>query len=118
MSRAQAEQAGRRAEQLAAWLLRLKGYRILGQRWRTPVGEIDVVARKGNVLVFVEVKRRDSLAAALAALTPQALVRVRRAAEAVRARVPDGATLDCRFDAVLVAPRAFPRHLKHIVTDG
>jgi putative endonuclease len=58
MKRQSAERGGRRAESLAAWWLRLKGWRILARRVRTPVGEIDLVARRGRTIAFVEVKAR------------------------------------------------------------
>ena len=64
------ERAGRIAEAAAAWHLRLHGYRILARRFATPVGEIDLVAQRRNLLVFVEVKRRATVTSALAALLP------------------------------------------------
>ena len=64
-----AERRGRRAETLAAWYLRLKGYRILARRYRTPVGEIDLIVRRGRLVAFVEVKRRPTEAEAAEAVT-------------------------------------------------
>jgi len=103
---------GRRAEGLAAWWLRLQGYRIVARGFRVPVGEIDLVARRGAVLAIVEVKRRDSLAAAGEAVSRRQQRRVRHAAEAFLQRHPDLAGLQLRFDAVLLAPRRLPRHIK------
>ncbi len=103
--------AGRRAELLAAWWLRLKGYRILARGLRLPVGEIDLVARRGRRLAFVEVKRRRSLEAALAAITPRQRRRIMRAAEAWLAGRPDLAGCERRFDALLLVPGRRPRHL-------
>jgi putative endonuclease len=114
MTRQAAEARGRRAERLAAWWLRAKGYSIIGQRVRTAVGEIDLVARRGGALVFVEVKARATMDEAAACLTPQALARVQRAAQGLAARFATPATTIVRIDAVLVAPRRFPRHLKTI----
>src|SRR5437762_972825 len=74
------EQAGRRAEASAALWLQLKGYRILDRRARTPHGEIDLVALRGNILAFVEVKARKERQAALEAATPELRRRVERAA--------------------------------------
>jgi putative endonuclease len=71
---------GLMAEFLAALYLRLKGYRVLVQRFKTPVGEVDIIARKGKTLVFVEVKRRASAQEALECLTPQMRTRISRAA--------------------------------------
>ncbi len=111
MARADAERRGRRAERLAAWLLRLRGYRILARRFACPVGEIDLVARRGDLLAFVEVKRRDSPAAAAEALRPAQRRRIARAAEAFLSQRPELAGLRLRFDLVLITPGRPPRHL-------
>ena len=111
-ARRRAYARGRRAERLAAWWLRLHGYRILARGFRVPVGEIDLVARRGRVLAIVEVKRRDSLGAAGEAVTRRQQRRVRHAAEAFLQRHPQLAGLQLRFDAVLLAPRRLPRHIK------
>jgi putative endonuclease len=103
---------GRRAERLAAWWLRLHGYRILAQGFRVPAGEVDLIARRGGVLAIVEVKRRDSLAAACEAVGGRQQRRVRRAAEAYLQRHPELTRLQPRFDALLLAPRRLPRHIK------
>ncbi|WP_208539361.1 YraN family protein [Algihabitans albus] len=110
-SRRRAYGAGRKAELLAAWWLRLKGYRILAHGLRLPVGEIDLIARRGSCLAFVEVKRRATSLAALEAVTPRQRRRILRAAEAWLARRPDLAGLDLRFDALLLVPGQRPRHL-------
>ena len=104
-------QRGRWAEGLAVWLLRAKGYRILARDWRSPVGEIDIVARRGTLLAMVEVKRRADAEVAAWSVTPRQQRRIARAAEAFRARLPDGAHLSVRFDVLLVAPRRWPRHI-------
>jgi len=103
-----AHAAGLRAEALAALMLRLKGYRILARRMKTRLGEIDLIARRGRALVFVEVKARGNLDGAAEALMAEQ--RARAAALFVAAR-PAFADLDMRFDVVLVAPRRWPRHL-------
>ena len=104
---------GRRAEALAAWWLRLKGYRIVARGFRVPAGEIDLIARRGRVLAHVEVKARPSLEEAREALTPRQRRRIERAAEAFLQRRPDLAGLDQRFDVVLLAPRRRPYHLEN-----
>ena len=102
---------GRIAESLCAWHLRLRGYRIVARGFRTKVGEIDIVARRGGVLAVVEVKGRGDLAAAALALGRRQRRRIARAAEAfVKAR-PGYAGLDLRFDIMLVRPWRLPRHL-------
>lgn len=110
-SRRAAYGAGRSAEALAAWWLRLKGYRILARDLRLPGGELDLVARRGRVLAVVEVKRRASLETAAEAITARQRQRIARAAAAWLARRPDLAGLEVRFDALLLAPGRVPRHL-------
>ena len=114
-ARQRAESKGRRAEQLAAWWLRLKGYRILATRVRTPLGEIDLVARRGRTLIFVEVKARDRLDIAQQALHPAARDRIERATRLVLGRFGRGAADEAvRIDAVLIVPGHWPRHLEAI----
>jgi putative endonuclease len=114
MNRRRAEQGGRRAETLAAWCLRLKGYAILAQRVRTPVGEIDLVARRGRTLVFVEVKARTTASDAALALDEYRLRRVAAAAEALAPRYARPGD-DIRIDAVVIVPRRLPRHIVHVL---
>jgi len=99
------------AESRAAAYLIAKGYRILARRWKSPVGEIDIVARRRRLLVFVEVKARASLDAAAESLNVRQQQRIAAAAEAWLAAFPDPNILDMRFDAVLVAPGKIPRHI-------
>ena len=99
------------AESLAAWWLRLKGYRILAARYKTPLGEIDLVARKGRVLAFVEVKRRANLEAAYDALSFDSSRRISAAADIFIAHHPKLDAEEHRFDLVLIAPRRLPRHI-------
>lgn len=95
----------------AAWL-RLTGYRILARNYRVPVGEIDIVARRGQVLVFVEVKARSSRAAGAEALSPRQQRRIGRAAEQFLAGRGDLAGFDVRFDLMLVQPWRPPMHIR------
>ena len=111
-ARRQAYARGRRGERIAAWWLRLRGYRVLARGFRCPAGEIDLIVRRGGILAIVEVKHRDSLALAGEAVSPRQQRRVRRAAEHFLQRHPALAGLQLRFDAVLLAPRQLPRHLK------
>lgn len=103
--------AGRRGERLAACWLRLKGYRILAAGLRTPVGEIDLVARRGPILALIEVKHRPSLEEAAAAITPRQRQRIARAAQLFLQGRPELARLQPRFDALLLVPGRRPRHL-------
>jgi putative endonuclease len=108
--RAEAERRGRRAEELAAWYLRSKGWRILGQRVKTPVGEVDLVARRGAVLAFVEVKARATRAAAEQSLDRERLRRVAAAAELLLPRfIGDADTV--RIDVIYMVPGRLPQHL-------
>jgi putative endonuclease len=106
-----AERRGHEAERRAVRLLRLKGYRILERRFRVPSGEIDLIARRGKVLIAVEVKTRGDFASAAEAVLGQQRRRIARALEHYLARNPHLAALDCRFDMMMVVPGRWPRHL-------
>ncbi len=101
------------AERLAALMLVFKGYRILALRRQTALGEIDLIAQKGRVLVFVEVKYRKSAAKALEALTPRQRDRVGRAAQLFLSSRPDLAQLDQRYDVITVCPWKLIQHIKN-----
>jgi putative endonuclease len=109
--RVAAFRTGLSAEARAAAFLMAKGYRILARRYRTPQGEIDLVARKRGLIAFVEVKARASLDEAAYAVTPRQQARIVNAAQAWLAAHPEHAELEMRFDAMLIAPRRLPRHL-------
>ena len=102
---------GLSAESRAAAYLVAKGYRIVARRFRSPVGEVDIVARRRGVLVFVEVKARNNLDDAALSLLPRQQQRIAAAAGAWLAAHPEDGKSDIRFDAVLVAPGKIPRHI-------
>ncbi len=102
---------GLAAETRAGWLLRLKGYSILDRRVRMHGGEIDLVARRGRTLVFVEVKARASLDEAAEAIRAPQMRRIGAAARAWLGRHPADRDMTVRFDAVHVAPARWPRHI-------
>lgn len=106
------EQAGRRAETAAALWLQLKGYRIVDRRAQMPACEIDLVARKGRFVVFVEVKSRRTLAKALEAVTPQLRKRLEEAANQWVSRRRGLQDALWRFDVVLLAPGRLPKHMR------
>ena len=110
LRRQRAQRRGRAAEWLCLWHLRLRGWRILARDWRCPVGEIDILARRGKVLAVIEVKSRSEIATAAAALAARQRRRIARATEAFLLQRSDLAGLDLRFDLMLVAPRRLPRH--------
>jgi putative endonuclease len=99
------------AESRAALFLIAKAYRILERRWKTPFGEIDIVARRRGVVVFVEVKARGSLDEAMEAVTERTKRRVIGAAELWLARHPQHANGGIRFDVIVVTPGKMPRHI-------
>jgi putative endonuclease len=110
-SRRIAFRTGISAESRAAALLVAKGFRILARRWRSPAGEIDIVARRRRLLVFVEVKAREDIDEAAWSVSNHQRARIAAAAEAWLARHPDNRIRDIRFDAMLVAPGRIPRHI-------
>ena len=112
-NRQRAEQGGRRAESIAAWWLRLRGWRILARRVRTPLGEVDLIARRGSVVAFVEVKGRATAEQAELALDEHRLRRVAAAAEALAPRFARAGD-DLRIDAMFIVPRRLPRHLADV----
>ena len=116
--RQQARRRGIAAETLCVWLLRLKGYRILARDLRTPVGEIDIVARRGRTLVAVEVKRRGRMEDAAEAIGRDQRRRILRALGWFAQRQPDGDRLSLRFDAMLLDGDLLPRHIRDAWREG
>ena len=110
-SRQKAWRFGRFAETLAAWHLRFRGYRVIQRGFRAAAGEIDIVARLGGLVVFVEVKARKDRAAAVEAITPSQTARIVRAAQAFLQAHPRFSNFDQRFDVILVSPWRLPVHL-------
>ena len=108
---AAARLSGRRAEVLAALWLMAKGYRILGFRLATPLGEIDLLAQRQGVLAVVEVKSRTSLEAALEAVTYEQRSRLRRAGAHIAANRTGLRDAVVRLDLIALAPGRRPRHV-------
>lgn len=102
---------GHRGEALAAWFLRLQFYRIIATRYKTPVGEIDLIAQRFGTTVFVEVKARNQKSGYAEALEAVNTSRIVRAAQYWLAKHPATAETPFRFDVIFVAPRSWPRHL-------
>ena len=109
--RVAAFRTGVSAETRTAACLMAKGYRILAKRFRTPHGEIDLVAKRRNLVAFIEVKARATLDDAAYAVTPRQQSRIINAAQGWLMAHPEHAELELRFDAILIAPRSLPRHL-------
>ena len=106
-----AQLGGHRGEALAAWFLRLKFYRIVARRYKTPVGEIDLIAARFGTTVFVEVKARTQTSAEAEALEAVNTSRIARAAQYWLAKHPAQAETPFRFDVIFLAPRSWPRHV-------
>ena len=113
MKRRAAEQRGRRAETLACWYLRLRGWRVLARRARVAGGEVDIVARRGHTLAFIEVKARATSGAAEFALDDLRLRRVVTAAERLAPRYMRAGD-DVRIDAMFMVPGRWPKHLPDV----
>jgi putative endonuclease len=112
-TREQAERHGRTAETIALWYLRCKGYRLLIQRFKSPMGEVDLIMRKGDTTVFVEVKARRTLDEAIFAVTPWQSKRIAQAASLWMGRDPMAAKGFCRFDIVAVPSYLWPTHIEN-----
>ncbi|HMQ57490.1 MAG TPA: YraN family protein [Rhizobiaceae bacterium] len=110
--RRKAEKRGHRGEFLAALALRLKGWRIVARRFKTPSGKIDLIARRGDLIAIVEVKARASVQAAVDSVTRPAQRRIANAADVWLSRQRDHGRLSLRFDIVAVLPRRWPVHLE------
>ncbi|WEX09346.1 YraN family protein [Chelativorans sp. AA-79] len=113
-NRRRAYRKGHRGERLASLALMLKGYRIVARRFRTPVGEIDLIARRGSLVAIVEVKARRTLTEAMEAVSYTAQRRIDAAADLWLARQPDYARLSIRYDLVAILPGRWPVHVKNI----
>lgn len=107
-----ARRDGRRGEFIAALWLMAKGYRIIGFRMKTPQAEIDLLARKGDIVVVVEVKHRADLVTAIEAVGYRQRERLLRAARSLTARRPDLAGAAVRLDLLALAPGRWPRHIR------
>ena len=105
---------GHRGEWLAALALMLKGYRIVARRYRTKAGEIDLIARRGDLVLIVEVKARPTLDEAMDAIGAMSERRIEAAADVWLTRQRDSARLSMRFDMVAVLPRRWPVNVADI----
>ena len=122
-SRKQAYKRGLRAERLACWLLRIKGYKILEQRYKNSFGEVDIIALRGPILALVEVKARHSVRECLESITPTKQQKQIKAAKALLAypgKLAPYITNDLaiRFDVICVVPWRLPHHLTNAWQEG
>lgn len=112
--RLKAYRRGHRGEFLASLALIAKGYRIVARRYRTRLGEIDLIARRGDLVLIVEVKARPTLVEAMEAVARSSERRIEGAADLWLARQPDHARLSIRFDLVAVLPWRWPVHVENV----
>lgn len=110
-NRQKAQKLGIASEALAAFALRLKGYQIIERNYKTKLGEIDIIARKGDLIAIVEVKARNTLNASLDSVGYQSVQRIHDAADLWLAKQKDAQLLSMRFDIVAVQPMRWPTHV-------
>jgi putative endonuclease len=112
-SRQAAHSHGHRAESIALWFLRLKGYRLLARRFKSPAGEIDLIMRRGRTTVFIEVKARSTVDGSVIAVTDYQSQRIADAAAFYTAKDDRAAMGFQRFDIVAVPSYLWPTHIKN-----
>ena len=112
--RQRAERWGRMAEAIASAHMIARGYRIEARNWRTASGEVDIIARRGDLVVFVEVKARDTVGAALDAVSYASRRRIEGAGQDWLAQQPDGTSLSWRNDLIAVLPWSKPQHFEDV----
>lgn len=114
LSTSKTHQLGQWGEKIALLFLEEKGYQTLETRYRTPYGEIDIITRKENLLVFVEVKTRKNTNALSTALTPHQYQHATQAAEHFLSNYPESHLLEIRFDAIMVNQNGVLNHIEGI----
>jgi putative endonuclease len=114
LKRQEAERRGHRGEWLAAWYLRFKGYRIVAKRFKTKTGEVDIIARKRDLIIMVEVKARPTVLEAMDAITATAQRRIEAAGDIWLARQKDFARLSVRYDLIAILPQKWPVHVERL----
>lgn len=117
-TRQEAERRGHRSEWLAAWYLRFKGYRIVAKRFKTKAGEVDIIARKRDLIIMVEVKARSSVLEAMEAISTTAQRRIESAGDIWLSRQRDFAKLSVRYDLIAILPRSWPVHVERLFDGG
>ena len=113
MNRLAAEKLGRRGETIAAWFLRFKGWRVIAMRVKTPRGEVDLIARRGKTIAFVEVKARANVRDLATAIDAYRLRRVAAAAEILLPKYGKECE-NMQIDVIMVAPWRWPNHLPNV----
>ncbi len=108
-----AEERGRSAEKIALWYLRLKGWRLVAERYKCHAGEVDLIMRKGGTTAFIEVKARKSSSSAVESVSPRQAKRIAAAARSFLGQDRTAALQACRFDIVAVSPYHWPTHIEN-----
>ena len=114
IERRRSERRGRRAEYIAEISLLFRGFRVVARRFKTKAGEVDLIARRGDLVLMVEVKARRTLTEAMDAVTPTALRRIEAAGDIWTGRQPDYGQLSIRYDLIAVLPHRWPVHVPSI----
>ncbi len=113
-SRRMAERKGHKGETFAAILLMLKGYRIVARRYKTKLGEVDIIARRRNIVALVEVKARNSLLEAMDAVDTTTMRRIEAAGDLWLTKQRDYARINIRYDLIAVLPGKLPVHVQNL----
>jgi putative endonuclease len=113
VNRLAAEKLVWRGENIAAWFLRLKGWRVVATRVKTPRGEVDLIARRGKTIAFVEVKARANVLDLATAIDAYRLRRVAAAAEILFPKYGKECE-SMQIDVIMVAPWRWPNHLPNV----
>jgi putative endonuclease len=113
-SRLIAERRGRKGETIAAIFLMLKGYRIIARRYKTKLGEVDIIARRRDVVAMVEVKARATLLEAMDAVDHSTMRRIEAASDIWLSKQRDFARLNIRYDLIAILPRKWPVHVESL----
>lgn len=100
---AESYQTGLWAEAFALKALKKKGYVLLEERYKTRYGEVDLIMRDGDSLVFVEVKARAKMDDSLYALTPRMRRRIEQSALHYISQTPEAVDMGMRFDVVAIS---------------
>ena len=114
ISRRSAERKGHKGETFAAVLLMFKGYRIVARRYKTKLGEVDIIARRRNIVALVEVKSRNTLLEAMDAVDTMTMRRIEAAGDLWLAKQRDYARINIRYDLIAILPRKFPVHIENL----
>lgn len=113
-SRLSAERKGRKGETLAVIFLMLKGYRIIARRYKTKLGEVDIIARKRDVVAMIEVKARATLLEAMDAVDHSTMRRIEAAGDVWYSKQRDFARINIRYDLIAILPRKWPVHVERL----